>query len=99
MSNVKDDDVVVAPLSSVARTVIACDCGDSVAVPEITPAEESVKPLGNVPDCTAYVYGLTPPDAESVSEYAVPTVAVRPAVGAARVGAALTPNVTSCVTA
>ncbi|CAB4645123.1 unannotated protein [freshwater metagenome] len=55
VSNVKDDDVAVAPLSSVARTVIACDCGDSVAVPEITPAEESVKPLGNVPDCTAYV--------------------------------------------
>jgi hypothetical protein len=95
VSNVKDDDVAVAPFASVTRTVIACDCGSPVAVPEITPADESVKPLGNVPDTTLYVYGLTPPDAESVNEYAVPTVAVSDDVGVTTVGAPTTATVNS----
>ena len=53
VSNVKDDVVAVAPFASVTRTVIACDCGASVAVPEITPADDKVRPAGNVPDVMA----------------------------------------------
>ena len=53
VSNVKDDVVEVAPLASVTRTVIACDCGASVAVPEITPEVDKVRPLGNVPEAMA----------------------------------------------
>jgi hypothetical protein len=43
-------------------------------VPESTPAEESVKPAGNVPELLLYVYGLVPPPAVIVTLYAVPTV-------------------------
>jgi hypothetical protein len=49
VSNVKDDDIEVAPFASVTRTVIACDCGASVAVPEITPADDKARPAGKAP--------------------------------------------------
>jgi hypothetical protein len=49
VSNVKDDDIEVAPFASVTRTVIACDCGESVAVPEITPADDKARPPGRAP--------------------------------------------------
>jgi hypothetical protein len=46
----------------------------AVGVPEIAPAEESVKPAGSVPDDRLHVYGVVPPLAWAVAEYAVPTV-------------------------
>ena len=49
VSNVKDVVVAVAPFASVTRTVIACDCGASVAVPEITPADDKARPSGRAP--------------------------------------------------
>src|SRR5579859_1604044 len=55
-----------------------CAVNDEVAavvgVPEIAPAEESVKPLGSVPDDRLHVYGVAPPLACTEAEYAVPTV-------------------------
>ena len=47
----------------------------------MTPVEElSVTPVGSDP-VTAHVYGVRPPDAESVNEYAVPDVVVSPLTG------------------
>jgi len=69
----------------------------AVAVPERTPALESVKPAGNVPEVTEYVYGDVPPDAVSVVVYAVPTVALVSVVCVTdTVGAAIT-SVSACV--
>ncbi len=46
---------------------------DAVGVPEIVPPDESVKPPGSAPVLTLQVYGVVPPLAASVVEYAVPT--------------------------
>jgi len=46
----------------------------AVGVPEIAPAEESVKPAGSVPDERLHVYGVVPPLACTEAEYTVPTV-------------------------
>ncbi len=46
---------------------------DAVGVPEIVPPVESVTPPGNAPELTFQVYGVVPPLAASVVEYAVPT--------------------------
>ena len=55
---VNEDDVAVAPLASVMRTVTALVVGAAVAVPEMTPVEAlRESPAGNVPDATAYEYG------------------------------------------
>ena len=45
-----------------------------LGVPLITPAAESVRPAGGVPDVTDHVKPGTPPLAAKVCEYAVPTV-------------------------
>jgi hypothetical protein len=45
---------------------------DAVGVPEIVPAEESVKPAGRAPALTLQLYGVVPPLAARVVEYAVP---------------------------
>jgi hypothetical protein len=46
---------------------------DTVGVPEIVPAEDSVRPPGNAPESMLQLYGVVPPLAASVVEYAVPT--------------------------
>jgi hypothetical protein len=45
---------------------------DAVGVPEIVPAAERVKPPGNAPELMLQVYGVVPPEAAKVVEYAVP---------------------------
>jgi hypothetical protein len=47
---------------------------DAVGVPEIVPPEESVNPPGRAPELMLQPYGVVPPLAASVVEYAVPTV-------------------------
>jgi hypothetical protein len=47
---------------------------DIVVVPLIIPLAESVKPAGREPEASAQLYGGVPPDALSVSRYAVPTL-------------------------
>jgi hypothetical protein len=42
-------------------------------VPEIVPVEDMVRPPGNAPELTLQLYGVVPPLAASVVEYAVPT--------------------------
>lgn len=42
-----------------------------VGVPEIAPAEESVRPAGKLPEAIDHVYGVVPPLAVSVVLYAV----------------------------
>jgi hypothetical protein len=46
---------------------------DAVGVPEIVPAEDSVRPAGRVPELMLQPYGVVPPLAANVVEYAVPT--------------------------
>jgi hypothetical protein len=45
---------------------------EAVGVPEMAPAEESVRPGGNEPELIPQVYGVTPPVASKVAEYASP---------------------------
>jgi hypothetical protein len=45
-----------------------------VGVPEITPGDVRLNPAGNVPALTLQLYGVVPPLACSVVEYAVPAV-------------------------
>ena len=48
---------------------------DVVGVPEITPVDATrLNPVGSVPALTLQLYGVVPPLACSVAEYAVPTV-------------------------
>src|ERR1041384_2445539 len=62
------------PLLSVAVTVKAAGLLDG-GVPESTPLEpSSVRPAGNEPADTVYVYGATPPPAVSVWLNAAATV-------------------------
>jgi hypothetical protein len=45
----------------------------TMGVPLIRPDEElSVKPLGNVPNVSAHVYGGVPPLAANVCKYGIP---------------------------
>ena len=44
-----------------------------VGVPEIVPTVESDRPTGREPELTLQLYGVTPPVADKVAEYAVPT--------------------------
>jgi hypothetical protein len=41
---------------------------EAVGVPEMVPAEESVRPAGNEPELIPQVYGATPPVACKVAE-------------------------------
>lgn len=45
---------------------------DAVGVPEMVPAAESVRPAGRAPELTLQLYGVVPPLAPSVAEYALP---------------------------
>ena len=45
----------------------------TVGVPEIVPADDSVRPPGKAPELTFQLYGVVPPLAARVVEYAVPT--------------------------
>ena len=56
-------------------------------------------PSGKVPEGIVKLYGDVPPVVESDSENALPTVAFNPDDGVERVGEALTPIVSDCVTA
>ena len=53
---------------------MSADAPTCVGVPESTPVEESVNPLGSVPLVTAKLYGAVPPLAVIVWLYDVPTV-------------------------
>jgi hypothetical protein len=57
---------------SVTRTV-KFDVPAVVGVPLMTPPELKLKPAGRLPVCRFQLYGVTPPVAASVCEYAVPT--------------------------
>jgi hypothetical protein len=58
---------------SVTRTV-KFDVPYAVGVPLITPPELKESPAGNEPALSDHEYGVTPPEAASVWEYATPTV-------------------------
>jgi hypothetical protein len=45
---------------------------EAVGVPEMVPAGESVRPAGKAPALMLQPYGVVPPVAASVVEYAVP---------------------------
>jgi hypothetical protein len=75
----KDVVEAVAPLASVTVVVMA-NVPDWVGVPESTPPELKVIPLGTTL-AVENVCGVDPPDAESVNEYAEFTVADRPLDG------------------
>ncbi len=51
--------------------MVKLDVPVPVGVPLRTPPLERLKPLGNEPEVTAYVYGPIPPDAVIVWLYAV----------------------------
>jgi hypothetical protein len=64
--------VFAGELESVTLTV-KLKVPDAVGVPEIVPLVESVRAPGNDPELTLQLYGVVPPVAASVAEYAVPT--------------------------
>lgn len=70
---IESDAVAVCPTPSVTRAV-KLDVPGAVGVPEIVPVEDRLNPGGNVPLATAHVYGVVPPVAAKLAEYAVPTV-------------------------
>jgi len=51
-----------------------------VGVPLIVPFLLKLRPAGNAPDVTVHEYGVAPPEAANVVEYAVPTVPLGAAV-------------------
>lgn len=67
------DFVAVPPSASVAVTV-KVDVPAVVGVPEMV-APDNVRPAGNVPVVTLHVYGVEPPLAANVCEYAADTSA------------------------
>ena len=46
---------------------------EAVGVPDMVPPKDSVRPAGKAPELTLQLYGVVPPLAASVVEYAVPT--------------------------
>ena len=61
-------------LASVTLKVRAVPVTAAVGVPVMTPVEVfNVNPAGNAPLVSDQVYGVVPPEAVSVAEYAVPT--------------------------
>lgn len=46
---------------------------EAVGVPETAPVAANVKPAGKEPEAIFQLYGVVPPPAASVVEYAVPT--------------------------
>jgi hypothetical protein len=53
---------------------VKLDWPELVGVPLIVPPTLKLRPAGNVPEATVHAYGVVPPEAVSVVEYAVPTV-------------------------
>jgi hypothetical protein len=47
-----------------------------LGIPLIVPSLLRLRPAGNVPDTSVHEYGVVPPEAVSIVEYAVPTVAL-----------------------
>jgi hypothetical protein len=59
-------------VESVTLTVVLKE-PEAVGVPEMVPAADRVKPAGRAPELMLQVYGVVPPLAARVVEYAVPT--------------------------
>jgi hypothetical protein len=79
---VKEFVFTVALFASVTLTVIALEVGAPDVVPLITPVLVfRLRPVFKVPLASAKTLVPAPPDVASVNEYAVPFVAVSPAVG------------------
>jgi hypothetical protein len=70
-----NDLVVVCAVGVVESVTLAVKLKepDAVGVPEIVPAEDSVRPPGKAPALMLQLYGVVPPLAASVVVYAVPT--------------------------
>jgi hypothetical protein len=76
------------PLTEILSGCEACSAGEEesvtctvkldrparVGVPLIVPLLLRLRPAGNEPDVTVHEYGVVPPEAARVDEYAVPTV-------------------------
>jgi hypothetical protein len=86
-----EDVDAVAPLASVTVAVIA-NVPDWVGVPDSTPPELKVIPLGTTL-AVENVCGANPPDAERVKEYAEFTVADKPLDGVVMLSAEAIVNV------
>jgi hypothetical protein len=56
-----------------ATLIVKLNDPDAVGVPEIVPVAERDRPPGKAPELMLQVYGVVPPVAASVVEYAVPT--------------------------
>jgi len=67
---VRTTDVAVSPCESVTFTAkpTGVVTAEAIGVPEITPALDSVKPDGRLPEVIIQVYGVTPPVAVNVVE-------------------------------
>jgi hypothetical protein len=66
--------VLFCALDSESVTVtLKAEVSLTLGVPEITPPLDSVSPVGRLPDETAHLYGVVPPDAPRVTLYATPT--------------------------
>jgi hypothetical protein len=61
------DDVCAGLLESVTVKVSGVELAVAVGVPVIAPADESERPLGNVPLVSAHAYGVVPPVAVRVA--------------------------------
>jgi hypothetical protein len=64
------DEALLAPVTRTVKLEVAA----AVGVPPSTPAEDRVRPAGNVPADTDQLYGVVPPVAANDWLYAVPTV-------------------------
>jgi hypothetical protein len=53
--------------------IVNVNVPEAVGVPLSVPVLERLKPSGRAPDCTDQLYGVLPPFAANVPEYAVPT--------------------------
>jgi hypothetical protein len=67
--------VAIAPVLSV-KVAVNANVPVADVVPERSPEEDRLIPVGSAPPVTAQVYGCVPPEAASASLYAVPAVAV-----------------------
>jgi hypothetical protein len=74
-----NDFVAVCAVGVVESVTLAVNENEPEAdgVPEIVPVAANVKPAGKAPEATLQLYGVVPPLAASVVEYAVPTCPAR----------------------
>jgi hypothetical protein len=69
-----NDCVAVCAVGAVESVTLTVKLNDPavVGVPEIVPlAAANVRPAGNAPELTLQLYGVVPPLADSVDEYAL----------------------------